>query len=92
MTPKEMIDDFALRIKNLKAEEAAYRKELIASVIQESTNGNKLVMVRPDGQKFLIQRYANTRGGRNIYDENGNIVRCDVRHSIDDVKYVICLI
>jgi len=49
-------------------------------------------MVRPDGKKFLIQRNANTRGGRNVYDEAGNIMHVDVRYTIDDVKYIIALI
>jgi hypothetical protein len=92
MRPIEKINNFMKQIQELQKQERQYKKELIASIIQESTKGNKLVMVRPDGKKFLIQRNANTRGGRNVYDEAGNIIHVDVRYTIDDVKYIIALI
>jgi hypothetical protein len=92
MTPIEKINNFTKQIRELQEQERQYKKELIASIIQESTKGNKLVMVRPDGIKFLIQRNSNTRGGRNVYDEAGNFIHVDVRYTIDDVKYIIALI
>ncbi len=92
MTPAEKINHFQKQIQELREQEKQYKKELIASITQESTKGNKLVMARPDGKKFLIQRNANTRGGRNIYDEAGNVIALDVRYTIDDVKYAIALV
>jgi hypothetical protein len=92
MTPAEKINYFQKQIQELREQEKQYKKELIASITQESTKGNKLVMARPDGKKFLIQRNANTRGGRNIYDEAGNVITLDVRYTINDVKYAIALL
>ena len=88
MTPKQKLDALYMQINSLQKELADYTKELIASVTEEK-KGKKTILTTANGAVYITQTESNTRYGRNVWDSNGELIKCDVRHSMRDVKFFV---
>ena len=88
MTPSQKIDALNAQINSLQEELANYKKELIASVTEEK-KGKKTILTTASGTVYITQTESNTRYGRNVWDVDGELVKCDVRHTMNCVKYFV---
>ena len=88
MTPKQKLNALNAQIDSLQKELANYTKELIASVTEEK-KGKKTILTTVAGTVYITQTESNTRYGRNVWDADGELIKCDVRHSMRDVKYFV---
>ena len=82
------LDALNAQIDSLQKELAKYTKELIASVTEEK-KGKQTILTTASGTVYITQTESNTRYGRNVWDVDGELIKCDVRHSMRDVKYFV---
>ena len=88
MTPKQKLDALCAQINSLQKELTDYKKELIASVTEEK-KGKKTILTTASGTVYITQTDSNTRYGRNVWNADGELIKCDVRHNMRDVKYFV---
>jgi len=88
MTPKQKLDALNAQINSLQKELVNCIKELIESVTEDK-KGKKTILTTAEGTVYITQTESNTRYGRNVWDADGQLIKCDVRHSMRDVKYFV---